>query len=114
MISEKDILNGEPINGCIIVKVDTGQIKEDLGLSRDSLIELPEERKYALGSNRGEVIKMAKDAFGRKYQEAFGEDVNPPEIGDTIHFVPYQSARMDKEGKYYKIKDDQIDFIERK
>lgn len=111
-----DILKGEPINGHIVIKVDLGQIKEDLGLSRDSMIVLTEmqEKAFAGASSKGEVVMMASDAFGGKYRERYGNEINPPKIGDIVHFVPYQSAKMDKDGEYYLVTDDGIKFIERK
>ena len=116
MIKEKDILNGEPFNGHILIKVDLGQVREDLGLSRDSKIVLTEmqERSFAGASSKGEVVKMAQDAFGDKYQERFGKVDNPPKVGDIVHFVPYQSNKMDKEGEYYLITDDGVKYLERK
>lgn len=116
MIEEKDILAGEPINGHILIKVDLGQIKEDLGLARDSQIILTEtqEKAFAGASSKGIVVKMASDAFGRKYKERYGEEIRPPKIGDIVHFVPYQSNRMDKEGEYYLITDDGVKFIQRR
>lgn len=114
MISKEDILKGEPINGHILIRVDLGQVKEDMGLSRDSKIILTEEKTYAAASSKGVVVKMATDAFGSKYKEKYGAEINPPEIGDIVHFVPYQSNRMDKEGEYYLITDDGVKFIQRK
>lgn len=116
MIEEADILAGEPINGHILIKVDLGQIKENAGLSRESKLILTEmqEKSFASASSRGVVVKLACDAFGSKYKEKYGDEINPPGIGDTVHFVPYQSNRMDKEGEYYLITDDGVKFIERK
>lgn len=113
MIKESDILKGEPINGHILIKVDLGQVKEDLGLSRDSLIEIPKEKAFAASSSKGVVVKMATDAFGQAYKEKFGSEIEPPKVGDVIHFVPYQSNMMDKNGEYYLVTDDGIKFIER-
>lgn len=115
-IEVKDILKGEPINGHILIKIDLGQIRENLGLSKDSPIVLTEmqEKSFASGSSRGEVVKMASDAFGSKYREKYGNEISPPIIGDIVHFVPYQSNMMDKEGEYYLITDDGVKFIERK
>ncbi len=115
-ISTEDVLRGEPINGHILIKIDLGQVKEDLGLSRDSEIILTEmqEQRFAGASNRGEVVKLAYDAFGRKYKEKYGEEINPPKIGDIVHFIPYQSNRMDNNGEYYLITDDGVKFIERR
>jgi hypothetical protein len=114
VIVESDILKGEPINGHILIKVDMGQVKEDLGLSRDSLIYVPQEKAFASASSRGVVVKMANDAFGRKYKERYGDDTISPNIGDIVHFIPYQSNMMDKDGEYYLITDDGVKFIERK
>lgn len=115
-ISVEDILKGEPVNGHILIKVDLGLIKENLGLSRDSLIELSEmqEQSFAGASSKGEIVKLATDAFGSKYKEKYGKEINPPVIGDEVHFVPYQSMKMDKKGEYYLITDDGVKFIERK
>jgi hypothetical protein len=115
-ISKEDILKGEPINGHILIQVDLGMVKEQMGLTRDSKLVLPEqqEKAFAAASSKGVVVKMAQDAFGAKYKERFGDEINPPKIGDILHFVPYQSNRMDKEGEYYLITDDGVKFIERK
>ncbi len=113
MIEAADILSGEPINGHILIKVDVGQVKESLGLSRDSALYIPQEKAFASASSKGVVVKMACDAFGRKYKEKYGEEINPPTIGDTVHFVPYQSNMMDKDGEYYLITDDGVKFIQR-
>jgi hypothetical protein len=96
--------------------VDLGQVREDAGLSRDSKLILTDsqERAFANASSRGKVVKMASDAFGHKYKEKYGNEINPPKLGDIVHFVPYQSNRMDKEGEYYLITDDGVKFIERK
>ena len=116
MISKEDVLAGEPINGHILIQVDLGQVKEDLGLSRDSVIVLTEmqEKSFAGSASKGVVVKMASDAFGSMYKEKYGSEINPPKIGDVVHFVPYQSNRMDNEGEYYLITDDGVKFIERK
>lgn len=115
-INKSDILRGEPINGHILIRVDIDQVKEDMGLSRDSKIILTEmqERTFSAASSKGEVVKMASDAFGHKYKEKYGDEIHPPAIGDTVHFVPYQSNQMDKDGEYYLVTDDGIKFIERK
>lgn len=113
MISVEDILAGEPINGHILIRVDIGQIKEDLGLSRDSKIILTEmqEKAFAGASSKGIVVKMAADAFGEKYKERFGHQIDAPQIGDTLLFTPYQSSKMDKDGEYYLITDDVVKYV---
>lgn len=113
-IDKEDVLRGEPINGHILIKIDLGQVKEDLGLAKDSLLYIPKEKAFAHSSSRGEVVKMARDAFGGKYKEKYGSEIDPPVIGDIVHFVPYQSNQMDKDGEYYLITDDGVKFIERK
>lgn len=115
-ISKEDVLAGEPINGHLLIQVDLGQIKEDLGLSRDSKIILTEtqEQAFAAATSKGVVVKMAADAFGAVYKERYGREVEPPEVGDMVHFVPYQSAKMDKDGEYYLITDDGVKFIQRR
>ncbi len=112
-IDTQDILSGEPINGHILIRVDIGQVKESLGLSRDSALYIPQEKAFAQSSSKGTVVKMATDAFGSKYKEKYGSEINPPKIGDIVHFVPYQSNQMDKDGEYYLVTDDGIKFIQR-
>ena len=113
-INKEDVLRGEPINGHILIKIDLSQVKEDLGLSKDSLIYIPQEKAFAHSASRGVVVKMATDAFGRKYKEKYGEEIHAPKLGDVVHFVPYQINQMDKDGEYYLITDDGVKFIERK
>lgn len=112
-MTNEDILKGEPINGHILIKVDLGQVKENLGLSRDSALFIPQEKAFASASSKGMVMKMASDAFGRKYKEKFGEEIQPPKLGDLVHFTPYQSNMMDADGEYYLITDDSVKYIER-
>ena len=112
-MKESDVLKGEPINGHLVIKIDQKQVKEDLGLSEDSLLYIPQERAFAGASSRGKVVKMSTDAFGRKYKERYGSDTVSPKLGDFVHFVPYQSAKMDHDGMYYLVTDDSIKFIER-
>ena len=114
-IKKEDILNGEPINGHILIRVDLGDVKEELGLSRDSKIVLTEmqEKAFAGASSKGNVVKMATDAFGQAYKDKYGTDINPPKIGDIVHFIPYQSNKMDPDGEYYLITDDSVKFIQR-
>ena len=113
-VDVKDILNGIPINGHILIHVDQSQVKEELGLSKDSLLYIPREKAFASASSKGVVVKLAKDAFGAKYKEKYGDDIDAPQIGDIVHFIPYQSNMMDKDGEYYLITDDGVKFIERK
>lgn len=114
MIEEKDILKGEPINGHILIKVDLSQVKKNLGLAEDSMLYIPQEKAFASASSKGVVVKMATDAFGSKYKEKYGEEIKGPNVGDIVHFVPYQSNKMDRDGEYYLVTDDGIKFIERK
>ena len=113
-IDREDVMRGEPINGHILIKIDLSQVRGDLGLSKDSLIYVPQEKAFAHSASRGVVVKMASDAFGGKYREKYGDEICPPTIGDIVHFVPYQSNQMDKDGEYYLITDDGVKFIERK
>jgi hypothetical protein len=115
-MKEADILNGEPINGHILIKVDLSQIREELNLPNDTRLELPEsyQKAIAAASDKGTVVKMAKDAFGSEYKRRFGQDIVAPEVGDRIHFVSYQSKKLDRLGEYYLVTDDSIKFIERK
>jgi co-chaperonin GroES (HSP10) len=113
-MKECDILKGEPINGHILIKVDLEQIKEELNLPSDSRLELPESYQKAIAhaSDKGTIVKMAADAFGTEYKKRFGSDTVAPKVGDRIHFVSYQSKKMDRLGEYYLVTDDSIKFIE--
>lgn len=115
-MKECDILNGEPINGHILIKVDLSQIREDLGLPMDTALELPEsyQKQIAAASDKGTIVKMARDAFGSEYKRRFGQDTVAPKVGDRIHFVSYQSRKMDQKGEYYLVTDDSIKFIEQR
>lgn len=113
-MKESDILKGEPINGHILIKVDLAQIREELNLPMDTKLELPESYQIAIAnaSDKGTIVKMAKDAFGPEYKKRFGQDTVSPKVGDRIHFVSYQSKKLDRVGEYYLVTDDSIKFIE--
>ncbi len=110
----EDILSEIPINGHMIIKIDLGQVKKNLGLAEDSLLYIPQEKAFASASGLGIVVKKAADAFGEKYKEKYGKDIDVPEIGDQVRFVPYQSNMLDKDGEYYLITDDGVKSILRK
>ena len=112
-MKENEILRCEPINGTLVVKVDLGMVKEDLGLPRDSELILTEmqEKAYAGATTRGKVISMSSDAFGAKYQERYGAEIAPLKVGDFVYFSAYSPAKLDTDGEYYKIKDDSVDLI---
>lgn len=114
-MKECEILSCEPINGTLVVKIDTDMVKEDLGLSKDSKLILTEmqEKTFAGASSRARVVSMAADAFGAKYQERYGVEINPPKVGDYIYFTAYRPSKLDQDGEYYKIKDDSVDLIVR-
>ena len=109
----EDILKEIPINGNLVIKVDLGQVKENLGLSRDSELIIPQEKAFASASSLGTVVKKASDAFGKKYQEQYGTDGEYPNVGDLVRFVPYQNSMLDKIGEYYLITDDGVKSIRR-
>lgn len=110
-----EILSCEPINGTLVVKVDTDMVKEDLGLSKDSKLILTEiqEKTFAGASSRARIVSMAKDAFGAKYQERYGVEIDPPKVGDYVYFTAYRPSKLDQDGEFYKIKDDSVDLIVR-
>lgn len=110
-----EILSCEPINGTLVVKVDTDMVKENLGLSKDSKLILTEmqEKTFAGASSRARIVSMAKDAFGAKYQERYGVEIDPPKVGDYVYFTAYRPSKLDQDGEFYKIKDDSVDLIVR-
>jgi hypothetical protein len=97
------------------VKIDSDMVKEDLGLSKDSKLILTEmqEKTFAGASSRAKIVSMARDAFGAKYQERYGVEIDPPKVGDFVYFTAYKPSKLDQDGEYFKIKDDSVDLIVR-
>jgi co-chaperonin GroES (HSP10) len=112
-MKEFDILEVEPINGHILIKVDLAQIRKELNLPSDTRLELPESYRKAIAaaSDKGVIIKMAADAFGSEYKKRFGEDTYTPKVGQTVLFTSYQSRKLDDNGEYYLLTDDSIKFV---
>lgn len=86
-------------------------IREKAGVSKDSLIALPEnyKQKHSVPIKKGKIIDMAVDAFGEAFQNKYGQDVGAlPKIGDVVMFIPGQSYRVDIDEKYHMISDEDV------
>ena len=75
-------------------------------------------RKYkARGGNvpvqKGIILKRANDAYGECFKAKYGDDVEIPEVGDTVMFIPGQAYKVDLDGKYIVIKDEDVMLIKR-
>ncbi len=51
---------------------------------------------------------MASDAFGERFKKNYGTDFTAPKIGDIVLFVNNQTFKVDTEGKYHILGDEQV------
>ena len=104
----------KPFLGRILMKAlddDVEQfVREKAGLSKNSLIALPEDykQKHSVPVKKGEIIDMAVDAFGEAFKKRYGEVGYTPVIGDAVMYIPGQDYRVDLEDKYRMIADEDI------
>jgi len=59
-------------------------------------------------TNRGKIVEMAPDCFGKHFQDRFENDREYPELGDIVMFLPNKSYQVDAENKYHIIDDCEI------
>lgn len=58
---------------------------------------------------RGKILAMASDAYGETYERKYGKDGAPyPVVGDVIYYIPGQAYKIDADGKYYYIADEDV------
>lgn len=62
---------------------------------------------------KGKVLKLSKDAYGEVYHNRYGMDAVHAEVGDIVMFIPGQAFRVDLDGKFLVIKDEDVMLIER-
>lgn len=62
---------------------------------------------------KGVLIKKATDAYGECFKAKYGDDCEVPEVGDTLMFIPGQAYKVDLDGKYIVIKDEDVMLIQR-
>lgn len=89
----------------------TAYMKEKAGISKDSLLALPENyiASHSVPVKKGKIVDMASDAFGERFIKHYGSDVaNIPKLGDIVMFIPGQSFRVDLDGKYHMIADEDV------
>lgn len=63
--------------------------------------------------SKGRIMEMAPDAFGERFKQRYGNDVEKLELNDIVWFVPFESYKVDVEGKYHMISDQDIVAFER-
>ncbi len=64
-------------------------------------------------AQKGIVLRKATDAYGECFKAKYGDDCEIPEIGDTVMFIPGQAFKVDFDGKYLIIKDEDVMLIQR-
>lgn len=58
--------------------------------------------------NKGTVIEMSPDCFGKSFQERYGNDREYPKLGDTVMFIPNKSCQIDAENQYHIVDENDI------
>jgi hypothetical protein len=94
------------------------QIHADTGASLEFLknfeIADPKLKNKHTPITKGIIVDMAPDAFGKAFQDRYGDDMEYPVLGDTVWFIANENYRVDSEGKYHLISDDGIVGFKRK
>lgn len=85
-------------------------MREKAGVAKDSKIILPDDykQKHAVPIKKGKVIDMAPDAYGEAFINKYGNVGEIPTVGSTVMFIPGQSYKVDLEGKYIMIGDEDV------
>jgi hypothetical protein len=55
--------------------------------------------------SKGKIVKKSPDAFGKCFQDRYGDEMQFPDIGDIVFFIPNQTYRIDVDDKYHLISD---------
>lgn len=96
------------------IKAESGASAEfldkfELVLGENKVDEYGQSKFEALKArkqiNRGKIIEMSPDCFGKAFQERFGSDRDYPKLGDIVMFVPNKSYQVDAENKYHIVDD---------
>lgn len=58
--------------------------------------------------NRGKIVEMSPDCFGKAFQERFGSDREYPTLGDVVIFTPNKSYQTNPDNKYHIVDDCEI------
>lgn len=102
---------GRAILEAIVEDVEA-YMKEKSGVSRDSVLALPDayKTKYSIPLKKGKIIEMSPDFCGEKFRESCGSDTAyyKPALGDVLWFVPNETYALDIEKKYHLINDSDI------
>jgi hypothetical protein len=104
---------------CIIEALEEdveGYMKEKAGISRSSLIALPET--FIAGNRvplkKGKILQVSSDFCGDNFRQKCGDDVGDvPVEGDIVWFVPNETYALDIEKKYHLLNDCDIVAFER-
>lgn len=106
-----------PFLGRIIVKAvydDTETyLKELYGVSKDSLIQLPDEVvQNRVPLTKGIIVKLGKGSFGDRFRKWYGEDIANEgknlKLGDKVYFVENQTYSLDVDKTFFIISDEHI------
>lgn len=58
--------------------------------------------------NKGIIVEMSPDCFGKAFQDRFGSDREYPELGDVVMFTPNKSYQTDPDNKYHIVDDCEV------
>lgn len=99
-------------------------LKEDMHLAKSGFtiatgsVQVDEEtgaQKWVHDSNvkvplkKATILEMSPDCYGEVYKRKYGEDVGrTPIVGDIVMFIPMQTYKLDPEGKYHLIADEDV------
>lgn len=62
---------------------------------------------------KGKIIRMSMDAYGEAFKSKYGRDTEVAHINDVVMFIPGQAFKVDIDGKFLIIKDEDVMAIER-
>lgn len=86
-------------------------LKQRAGLSKDSIIALPQElieAKYDSPSRKGKIVKKAPDTFGKWFKEQYGDIGYLPVVGDVVIYLAPTATYIDVDRKYALIPETSI------
>lgn len=115
-----DIDRFKPFLGRLVIKtIGTEQsvqnyLRKQAGLKEDSVLVLPEtmSEKSRVPITTGEIVIIGDKSFGERFEKWYGKDCAEEgktlKVGDIVQFVETQVNKLDLDGNYYEINDEQI------
>ena len=112
--------NFKPFLGRLVIKTISSEasvqnyLRKLSGFSEDSLLVLPETigDRNRVPVTTGEIVLIGDKSFGERFEKWYGKDCAEEgkklSIGDIVQFVENQTYKLDLEGNYYMISDEQI------